>query len=55
MAKNTHELLASEGFRSLVRRKWTISILLTICLFVVYYGYIRLIAYDKPAMARKIG
>jgi uncharacterized membrane protein (DUF485 family) len=55
MAKNVHQLLESPGFRALVRRKWTVSILLTICLFVIYYGYILLIAYDKPAMAKKVG
>ena len=53
--KSTHEMLASEEFRSLVRRKWTVSVLLTACLFVVYYGYILLIAVDKPFLARKIG
>lgn len=55
MAKNARELLQSPGFRALVKRKWTVSILLTIALFVVYYGFILLIAYDKPAMARKVG
>jgi uncharacterized membrane protein (DUF485 family) len=53
--KSTHEMLASPEFRSLVRRKWTVSIILTACLFVVYYGYILLIAVDKPFLARKIG
>lgn len=55
MSKTTHELLQSEGFRSLVKRKWTVSIVLTVLLFVVYYGFILLIAYDKPAMAKKVG
>lgn len=55
MAKNTHELIESQGFKSLVRRKWTVSIVLTLLLFVVYYGFILLIAFDKPAMARKVG
>jgi uncharacterized membrane protein (DUF485 family) len=53
--KSAHEMLASPEFRSLVRRKWTVSVLLTACLFVVYYGYILLIAVDKPFLARKIG
>ena len=52
--KSAHEMLASPEFRSLVRRKWTVSILLTVCLFAVYYGYILLIAVDKPFLARKI-
>ncbi len=53
--KSAHEMLASEEFRGLVRRKWTVSVLLTVCLFVVYYGYILLIAVDKAFLARKIG
>ena len=53
--KTTHEMLASPEFRNLVRRKWTVSVLLTVCLFVVYYGYILLVAVDKPFLARKIG
>ena len=53
--KSAHEMLASPEFRSLVRRKWTVSIVLTVCLFAVYYGYILLIAVDKAFLARKIG
>src|SRR6185295_2263812 len=53
--KSTHEMLASREFRSLVRRKCTVSILLTACLFVLYYGYILLVAVDKTFLARKIG
>jgi len=53
--KSAHEMLVSQEFRSLVRRKWTVSVLLTVCLFVVYYGYILLVAVDKPFLARKIG
>jgi uncharacterized membrane protein (DUF485 family) len=53
--KSTHEMLASEEFRSLVRRKWTVSVILTACLFVLYYGYILLIAVNKELLARRIG
>ena len=53
--KSTHEMLASEEFRSLVRRKWIVSVILTACLFVLYYGYILLIAVNKELLARKIG
>jgi uncharacterized membrane protein (DUF485 family) len=48
-------VLNSPGFRALVRSKWTVSIVLTLLLFVVYYGYILLIAYDKELLARKVG
>ena len=53
--KSTREMLSSEEFKRLVSRRWTISILLLVCLFVLYYGYILLIAFDKPFLAQKIG
>ncbi len=55
MAKTAHEVLESEDFKRLVRGKWTISIVLTILLFIVYYGFIILIAVDKPFLATRIG
>ena len=53
--KSTREMLESAEFKRLVSRRWTVSILLLACLFVLYYGYILLIAFDKPFLARKIG
>jgi uncharacterized membrane protein (DUF485 family) len=55
MPKSTHEMLESPEFKQLVRGKWTISIILTLLLFVVYYGYIVLVATDKSFLAQKIG
>ena len=55
MPKSTHEMLESPDFKRLVRGKWTIAIVLTILLFIVYYGYILLIAADKAFLAQKIG
>ena len=55
MAKSTHEMLESPDFKRLVRQKWTIAIILTLALFVVYYGYIILVAANKPFLAQKIG
>jgi uncharacterized membrane protein (DUF485 family) len=52
---STHEMLESEELRRLVRRKWIVSVLLTVCLFVLYYGYILLIAWNKAFLARRIG
>jgi uncharacterized membrane protein (DUF485 family) len=53
--KSTREMLESQEFRSLVSRRWTVSIVLLACLFVLYYGYILLIAFNKPFLAQKIG
>jgi uncharacterized membrane protein (DUF485 family) len=55
MAKSTHEMLESPDFKRLVRQKWTIAVILTLVLFVVYYGYIVLVAVNKPFLAQKIG
>jgi len=55
MRKSAHDMLASPEFRSLVSRRWTVSVVLLIALFLTYYGYILLIAYNKPYMAARIG
>lgn len=54
-SSSTRALLDSPDFRRLVSRRWLISSVLTVALFVIYYGYILLVAIDKPFMARRIG
>jgi uncharacterized membrane protein (DUF485 family) len=48
-------LLASPAFRQLVSRRWRVSLALTAALFVLYYGYILLIAVNKPLLATRMG
>jgi uncharacterized membrane protein (DUF485 family) len=48
-------MLTSPEFKQLVGRRWRISVLLTATLFVIYYGYILLVAANKPFMARRLG
>jgi uncharacterized membrane protein (DUF485 family) len=48
-------LLDSPEFHHLVARRFRVSLVLTACLFVLYYGYILLIATDKSLLARRIG
>jgi uncharacterized membrane protein (DUF485 family) len=48
-------LLDSPEFHRLVARRLRISLVLTGCLFALYYGYILLIAADKALLARRIG
>lgn len=48
-------LLVSPAFHHLVARRWRVSLLLTLCLFVVYYGYILLVALNKPLFAARTG
>lgn len=53
--KNAREVLESVEMRRLVRRRWTVAAVLSAALFLLYYGYILLIAVDKPFLARKVG
>ena len=55
MIQTARQMLDSQEFKRMVSKRWTISVVLTIVLFVIYYGYIVLIAADKPFMAQKIG
>jgi uncharacterized membrane protein (DUF485 family) len=48
------QLLGSAAFKHLVARRWRVSLLLTAALFIVYYGYILLIAVNKPLLARRL-
>jgi len=49
------DLLDSPEFHHLVARRLRVSLLLLAWLFVLYYGYILLIATDKAFLARRIG
>ena len=53
--QGVRSLLHSPAFHRLVYRRWRISLALTIALFVLYYGYILLIALNKPLMATRLG
>jgi uncharacterized membrane protein (DUF485 family) len=55
MAKSAKEMMESADFKKLVSTRWSVSLVLLFLVFVVYYGYILLIAYNKPLMATKIG
>jgi len=48
-------VLQSAEFRRLIRRRWVVSLLLTACLFVLYYGFILLVGLNKPLLATRIG
>jgi uncharacterized membrane protein (DUF485 family) len=54
-AQRTADLLASPEFRRIVARRWTLSLLLTLALFVAYYGFVLLVAVNKELLARRIG
>ena len=52
--KTVHEILEDEDFNALSSQKNTISIILTILELVLYFGFIALIAYNKPFLAQKM-
>jgi len=53
--KSAQEIIESRDFARLVRRRWTVSSVLLVLLFVTYYGYVLLIAGNKELMSRRIG
>ncbi len=55
MKPSVRRLLDSEEFRGLVARRWRVSILLSTLLFVLYYGYIILIATNPQLLSRRVG
>ena len=49
MNQSARAMLDSAEFKRMVTQRWTVSMILTAVLFLIYYGYIVLIAVDKPA------
>jgi Predicted membrane protein len=49
------DVLDSAEFRQLVIRRWRISLVLTGLLFVLYYGYIILIATNRQVLSHRVG
>ena len=48
-------LLNSARFQRLVSRRWRVSLVLTALLFVLYYGYILLIALNRSLVTARLG
>ncbi|HEX6053992.1 MAG TPA: DUF485 domain-containing protein [Gemmatimonadaceae bacterium] len=42
----------SDRFRSLAATRWRVAITLTAAIVAIYFGFILLIAYNKPLMGR---
>lgn len=51
--KTTEEILEDSDFKSLSSQKNTISVILTILELVLYFGFIALIAFNKPFLSQK--
>jgi uncharacterized membrane protein (DUF485 family) len=48
-------LLDSAEFHHLVASRWRVSLVLSALLFVLYYGYIIVIATNRALLSRRIG
>ena len=46
--------MSEHRFRTLAGQRWRIAISLTVAMTAIYFGFILLIAYDKPLMGRLI-
>ena len=51
---NARQVLDSAEFRRLVAGRWRVSLALTALLFVLYYGYIILIATNRQLLSRPV-
>ena len=55
MQPSHRQLLDSPDFHRLVNRRLRVSLVLTALLFLLYYGFILLIAADKTLLSTRIG
>ncbi len=53
--RDVREILESEEFKSLVRKRMSVSLTLTVIMLAVYFGFILIIAFNKELLAAKIG
>jgi uncharacterized membrane protein (DUF485 family) len=54
-ALSAAEVVASPEFKALVKRRWSVSMVMLALLFVCYYGYILLVAGNKEFVSQKVG
>ena len=54
MQQTNRHVLDSREFRRLVAGRWRVSLALTALLFILYYGYIILIATNRQLVSRPI-
>jgi uncharacterized membrane protein (DUF485 family) len=54
-SQTAHEVIESPEFKHLVSRRWKMSAVLLVLLFVSYYGYIVMVATAKEFVSQKIG
>jgi uncharacterized membrane protein (DUF485 family) len=52
---SVQQMLDSPPFKRLVAKRWVVSVILSLALFILYYGYILLIGYNKALLSMRIG
>ncbi|WP_247235286.1 DUF485 domain-containing protein [Telluribacter sp. SYSU D00476] len=50
-----HEVINSPAFRQLVRRRWSVSLVLTLAMLTVYFGFLLVVAFNKAYLAQMVG
>lgn len=53
--KSGLDVLDSPDFKRLVKKRWSVSLILTITILVIYIGFLLVVAFDKSLLAVKIG
>jgi uncharacterized membrane protein (DUF485 family) len=52
--RSAADVVASPEFKALVKRRWSVSLVMLVLLFVSYYGYVLLVAGNKEFVSQKI-
>jgi uncharacterized membrane protein (DUF485 family) len=55
MSEHTAKRMDQEQFHALVKAKWTISLILTALILVIYFGFILVLAFQKEILMTKLG
>ncbi|MFZ5647539.1 MAG: DUF485 domain-containing protein [Bacillota bacterium] len=42
-------------FKELVNQRWTVAVILTVLVFINYYGFVLVVGMSKATLAQKIG
>ncbi|KAA3439400.1 DUF485 domain-containing protein [Rufibacter hautae] len=50
-----HEILDSPDFKKLVKKRWSVSLVLTFTMLLVYFGFLLTVAFNKQVLATRIG
>jgi len=55
LGRSAADVVASPEFKALVKRRWSVSMVMLTLLFVSYYGYVLVVAGNKEFVSQKIG